>query len=67
MTATLPPDPDQLKAADAGNYSAASSVKMIVESLTAKRYLIACSKCGLVLGGYAGKTAPEVVAETKEV
>ena len=46
------PDKEQLDAADAGNYSSSDSVKAIVESLTAKRFLIACRDCGMVIGGF---------------
>jgi mannose/fructose/N-acetylgalactosamine-specific phosphotransferase system component IIC len=63
LTATLPPDKDQLVAADVQYLTGdAGEMEMVIEALTAKRNLVACSKCGLVLGGY-GTGLPQVEAE----
>lgn len=60
LVATLTPDRDQLCASDVENFTSPQSIKVIVESLTSKRYLIACSKCGATVGGYAASRAMEV-------
>ena len=52
VVATLPPEAEQIGRSLQTTYTS-EAVARIMESLTARRYLVACSKCGMVLGGYA--------------
>ena len=56
LVATLPPNEDQINAADLQYPDMAE----MTEALTAKRFLVHCRDCGLVAGGYSGSEAPVV-------
>jgi hypothetical protein len=55
VVATIAPDQSQLTGADIES-SHDSQKPAIIQALTAKRCLVACSKCGLVLGGFGANT-----------
>jgi len=65
LVATLPPDSDQLRAADLESYTSADEAAIVIGALTAKRYVVACKDCGLVIGGHAVAQPPEAVATSE--
>ena len=67
VVATLPPDKDLLEVALQGHSYISEAVARIVESMTAKKYLIACSKCGLTIGDYSGVKPPNIEVEEEPV
>lgn len=65
VVATLPPDESQLEGADVGN-ALDSQKPGIIVALTARRYLVGCSRCGSVLGGFAATPEEEPGAHSAE-
>ena len=66
LVATVPPNPQQMNGASVDNLSP-SGAQIIIESLTAKRYLVACKNCGMVLGGFVGDAKPKVDGTTERL